>query len=220
VQNLEAFASAIEDILVDNEHVARVLGALSNYNIRKTLTLARRIITSPVLKIENLIAARLLGDTTSISPDLVMLALLKGDYNFFKKAGNLALIPLFDVPNDIVQSPLLAIRILALLKSIQDAGHSGEARYLELASLMQYFDAASYSDVSIEKCLGLLLAANLVEPFDPTAAELALAQRIAITPSGLVHLELALFNRTFFDIRRSPQTCLIRNLPQPSAPRT
>jgi cold shock CspA family protein/energy-coupling factor transporter ATP-binding protein EcfA2 len=208
VQNLEGFASAVEDILVDNEYVARLLGALSNYNIRKTLTLARCVITSPVLKIENLIATRLLGDT--IAPDLVMLAVLKGDYNFFKKTGNLALIPLFDVPNDILQSPLLAIRILGLLKSVHDAGHSGEARYLEIASLVQYFDAAGYSDVSIEKCLSLLLAAHLVEPFDPTAAELASAQRIAITPNGLMHLELALFNRTFF-----AHQALTTSLPDP-----
>lgn len=198
VQNLEAFASAIEDILVDNEHVARVLGALSNYNIRKTLTLARRIITSPVLKIENLIAARLLGDTTSISPDLVMLALLKGDYNFFKKAGNLALIPLFDVPNDIVQSPLLAIRILALLKSIQDAGHSGEARYLELASLMQYFDAASYSSwpssccqpcraLRSDRCRTCLGAAHRHHPKRLDASRTRAFQPHVLCPSGAHH---------------------------------
>src|SRR6516162_9101825 len=54
LESLEAFASAIEDIFVRQDYISNRLGSLANYNIRKTLALARRVITSSALNIEDL----------------------------------------------------------------------------------------------------------------------------------------------------------------------
>src|SRR5579871_6700337 len=56
-----------------------------------------------------------------------------------------------------------------------------------------------YSEVAIEASLSALMDAALVEAHDPSVGTLALAQRVAITYSGLTHLEMALFNQTFFE---------------------
>jgi cold shock CspA family protein len=54
-----------------------------------------------------------------------------------------------------------------------------------------------------------LMGAALIEPHDPSIGTLALAQTVAITHSGLAHLEMALFNLTFFE--QMALTSLIAN---------
>lgn len=199
IQNLEAFASAVEDIFVDQDYVSNRIGALSGYNIRKTLALSKRITTSAAIKIDDLLTSYVTGNNTTISPDRFMRALVLGDFNFFKRTDGHLLFPIYDVDNEIAQSPLTNLRCLTLLKARHDGSNSEGSRYLELPSLVQYFDAMGYSEAAIERSLANLLSAGLIMPYDSSAGTLAAAQKVAIGPSGLAHLELALFNPTFFE---------------------
>jgi cold shock CspA family protein len=57
----------------------------------------------------------------------------------------------------------------------------------------------SFSEVAVEKSLINLLEAKLIEPFDLSMKGYSQDQRLAITYSGLAHLELALANPTYFE---------------------
>lgn len=200
LESLEAFASAIEDIFVLQDYISSRLGSLANYNIRKTLELSRRVITSSALGIEDLLKSYVSGNQSPLAPDVFMRTLLLGDYNFFKRGDRHYLFPIFDVSTEVAQSPLIFIRILALLKAVHDGRSSDETRYISTSSIAQYFDGMGYAETAVEIALGELLQSGLIEPHDPSVKGLALAQRVAINHSGLTHLELALFNPTFFGL--------------------
>jgi cold shock CspA family protein len=199
LESLEAFASAIEDIFVLQDYISNRLGSLANYNIRKTLALARRVITSSALNIEDLLMSYVAGNQEALPPDKFMRALILGDYNFCKRGDAHFVFPVFDVSTEIAQSPLLYVRLLGLLKAVHDSRSSDDSRYLPVSSVSQYFDGMGYAETAVESGLSTLMDASLVEPHDPSIGNLALAQRVAITYSGLTHLEMALFNRTFFE---------------------
>ncbi|WP_316230534.1 hypothetical protein [Bradyrhizobium sp. SZCCHNR1051] len=198
LESLEAFASAVEDIFVLQDYISNRLGSLANYNIRKTLGLARRVITSASLQIEDLLRSYVAGKQEPLSPEKFMRALILGDYNFYKRGDSHLLFPIFDVSSDIAQSPLMSVRVLSLLKAVHDARSSDDSRYISVPSIVQYFDGMGYAELAVDCALSALMDASLVEPHDPSIGGLSMAQRVAVTYSGLSHLELALFNTTFF----------------------
>jgi hypothetical protein len=128
-----------------------------------------------------------------------MRTLILGDYNFYKRGDAPFLFPIFDVSAEIAQSPLINVRILALLKAIHDVRSSDDSRYISVTSVLQYFDGIGYSETAVDTALLALVDASLVEPHDPSMGSLTPNQRVAIAYSGLTHLELALFNPTFFE---------------------
>lgn len=199
IEDLEAFASTVEDIFVDQDYIANRIGMLANYNIRKTLSLSRRIVTSAALNIEDLLKSYLVGDKVSLPPDKFMRALLLGDFNFYKRTDGHLVYPIFDVDREIAQSPLINVRLLALLKARHEASGSEEGRYLDISSITQYFDAMGYTEAAVERSLSNLMGAGLIMPYDSSAGNLASAQKVAISFGGLAHLELAVFNTTFFE---------------------
>jgi hypothetical protein len=104
IPDLEKFASVIESIFVDQDYAARRIGELANYNMRKTLALAERIITSSQLNISDLISS-FVTEISTPTPARFMNSLLKGDYNFYKADDKHNVVPIFQVDGEIRQSP-------------------------------------------------------------------------------------------------------------------
>ncbi|WP_418357913.1 hypothetical protein ACNH6B_00575 [Shewanella basaltis] len=77
LKDISKFAQVLEDIFVENNFTAKTLGELTNYNIRAIMSLSKRIITSPVMRIEDLITSYL--TTEPISYAKFIDALLRGD---------------------------------------------------------------------------------------------------------------------------------------------
>ncbi len=175
LKNLEAFATAIEDFFVNPDFASYMLGTLANYNIRNTLLLARRIMTSAVLNVEDLVKSYISGTAQSLPPEKFIRALILGDFNFYKKGDAHLLYPIFDVRSDVPQSPLINVRILALLKAAHDRRTSDDSRYLEIDSLTQYFDGIGYTETAVEGSLLALAEAMLIERHDPSISSLSLA---------------------------------------------
>lgn len=201
ISNLESFAKVIEDSFVNDEYSARVLGELSNYNIRRTLHLARRVITSPIYKIEDLVMAYAAGSPTFNRHDKFMNALIKGDNNFFDKNDIDAaeIVPIFQVDRKFRQSPLLPLRILALLNTTDNAASNVEDRHLSYTNISEYFQVLGCSETSVDMATLKLIANNLLEPFDPSIRDLEAEQRLAISFSGKAHLRLGLHNPVYFE---------------------
>lgn len=199
IGNIERFASIIEDVFVDNDYTSKTIGEISNYNIRRTLELSQRIITSSVYEIGDLLKAVVIGGIAHLDYSKFMNGLLKGDYEVYKSNDNHFILPIYQVSDTVKQSPLLNIRILSLLRDTKNAARNIEDKHLTTESLANYFDSLGCSESALDAAIVTLFEAGLIEPYDSSVRNLEPGQRVAISFSGQRHLELALFNRIFFE---------------------
>lgn len=198
IQNLDGFAQVLENVFVDNDYTSKTIGELTNYNIRRTLSLSQRIITSSVLQIEDLIKSYISGKLVSTNFTKFMNALMKGDYEAYKQSDNHEVYPIFQVDHEVRQSPLLKLRILVLLDSIHNSSRTVEEKHLSMQSIVDYFDTLGCSETAIDKAVMSLLEAGLVEPYDVSNWTLSNNSKLAISYRGVAHLRLASHNNIFF----------------------
>jgi len=198
IQDVTKFAEVLESVFVDNDFTSKTIGEIANYNIRRTLLLSKRVITSPVFRLEDLIKSFITGNFSQITFNRFMDALLKGPYDTYKEGDCYEISPIFKVDNKIKQSPLTALRILALLNSAFKGSTEVEDRHLQIQSILGYFDSIGCSEASILSSLKALLDASLIEPFDPSSQGLGQDQKLAISFKGSAHYRLALNNNAFF----------------------
>lgn len=199
IRNLGAFADVVETIFVNQDFAAKRVGELANYNMRKALGLSKRVITSSVLNLEDLVRSYLTGDMVAPNNTVFTNALVKGDYEFFKFGDEPLLFPLFQVDTTIRQSPLTAARILSLLADLNRAVADDAERYMTVSSIFAYFGVMAMPEAAVQRSLEMLLQAGLVEPYDLSKKDYSDDQRLAITHSGLAHLDLGIFNPVFFE---------------------
>jgi energy-coupling factor transporter ATP-binding protein EcfA2 len=189
INDLRGFVACIEEIFVNTDYVSRTISWLSNHDIRRGLRIAERIITSPLISVENLIKTWVAGNTLNIPEMKVRQALLYGNYTLFNQEHSEYILNLFSVSSKNITSPLLKPSILRLLMDVQYGANSGEEEYLGINDIRTYFDSCGVPAVSIQGQLKELLEYRLVEPYDPTDEDLHDKQRIRITHSGHIHYE-------------------------------
>ena len=199
IANMSGFAKVLESVFVDHEYTSKTIGELTNYNIRKTLSLSKRIITSSVFNIEELLSSFITGQPIAPNLSKFMNALMKGDFEVYKRGDNHEIFPVFQVDHEIRQSPLITLRILTLLDATRQASKTIDERHLSVQSIFDYFDAISCSESSVDRANLSLLEAGLVEPYDASVRDISSGQRLAISFSGSAHLRLALHNKVFFE---------------------
>lgn len=199
IKNLSAFASVIESVFVNQDYAAKRVGELSNYNMRKALGLAKRVITSSVLNLEDLVRSYLTNEIATPSPAHFSNALIKGDYQFFKPGDEPLLFPLFQVDTTIRQSPLIFARILALLSDLDRGAADDAERYMTVNSILAFFGVMSVPETATQRALEALLVAGLLEPYDLSKKDYSDDQSLAITFSGSAHLDFGIFNPVFFE---------------------
>tara|TARA_R110002012_G_scaffold66614_3_gene174181 strand:+ start:318 stop:3275 length:2958 start_codon:yes stop_codon:yes gene_type:complete len=198
IDDLEAFANVIESIFVDQEYTSKTLGELTNYNIRRTLLLSQRVITSSVFKIDDLIASYLSQEPITTNYAKFMDALMRGNYEAYKPADNPEIYPIFQVDREVKQSPLLRLRILVLLDKLRRNSSNVQEKHMSLNSIINYFDTIGCPESSTERAVLSLIESGLVEPFDASEMALSPTQRLAISFRGIAHLRLASRNSVFF----------------------
>jgi len=199
IDSLNNFSQVLETVFVDQDYTSKTIGELTNYNIRRTLLLSRRVITSSVFRIEDLISSYITHEPIAPTFRKFMNALMKGDYEAYKRGDRHEIFPIFQVDHEIRQSPLLNLRVLALLDSLYRAGKTIDERHGSVQSIINYFDAIGCSESSIDKALLSLLEAGLVEPYDASIRDLSQGQKLAISFSGKAHLRLALSSNVFLE---------------------
>lgn len=198
LKDISKFAQVLEDVFVENNFTAKTLGDLTNYNIRSIMNLSKRIITSPVMRIEDLITSFV--TTEPINYTKFIDALLRGDYEAYKTSTgeDFGVISTFKVNSERTHSPLLNLRILALLRVIKWNGRDVEEQHLTVQSITNYFESLGIASVDIEFCLKELVSLRLVEPYDPSSSILNNSQKLAITYKGLAHYDLSTKNNVYF----------------------
>jgi predicted type IV restriction endonuclease/energy-coupling factor transporter ATP-binding protein EcfA2 len=191
VGDIHAFAACIEDIFVNEEYIGRIIGWLANHDIRRSLDIARRIIISPVLSIEDLVKAYLIGKSYSISARKIKQALLVGEYTHFNQSESNYILNLYEIRAEEITSPLIRMSILKLLMDKDSETTSSENSYITVDDILNYFEPARLARSAIKEHLSVLLSYRLIEPYDPTDTKVYEEQRVRVTHSGRIHYEFA-----------------------------
>ena len=109
------------------------------------------------------------------------------------------IVNVFQVNDQIRQSPLIHVSILALLQATANAAREVDGNHLAGSSIHDYFEAMGCTEASVDLALEWLIENRLLEKFDPSIPELPRDQKLAITHSGRAHLKLALEEDVYFE---------------------
>lgn len=208
--NLQAFAASLEEIFLNNDFVSRRIGFLSNFDIRRSLQLSKRMMTSPFIGLDDLVRAYLSSARLSISQENLSLALINGNQRLFRQEQSEFIVNLFSVSSSQISSPLLMLRILTLLIDKQRSVHDPLDSFLTCGEIEQYFDVLGVPGQITRACLQVLLTSRLIEPYNPTEGKVIEGQSVSITTSGELHIQLALHDRVYFS-----QMALVTGLRNP-----
>lgn len=195
ISNVTAFALSVEDIFVKEDYVGRMVGWLANFDIRRGLQIAQRVITSPILDISEPVKAYAIGQRFRPQRLSIKKALLLGDYNHFYQKDSNFILNVFEVNSNAVTSPLLRLSVLRLLIDIYSDNSEPEKIYCSVEDILNYFEPATISRTIIKENLKTLLEYRLIEPYDPTDTNVYEPQRVKITHCGRIHYEFVTDDR-------------------------
>lgn len=196
--DLRAFVRSLEEVFLNNEFVSRRIGYLANFDIRRSLQLSKRIMTSPHIGIGELIKLFLTNGALKISTDQLSMAMVNGQNSYFRQDQSEFILNLFMIDPALVSSPILRLRILVLLLDMQRSVHDPLESFLTCGNIEQYFDVMGVPGQVTRANLQALLDARLIEPYNPTVSKVLEGQSVSITTSGELHIELALHDNAYF----------------------
>jgi energy-coupling factor transporter ATP-binding protein EcfA2 len=193
ISNIAAFAATVEEVFVKRDFVSRRVSWLSNLDLRRSLELTQRMITSPALQIEQLVTAYVAGHDPKLGDGRITRALVVGNHRFFDEASNGFVQNMFVVAHDRLVSPLLRLSILRLLLDRLGASRDDQTmEYMDLSAMMSYFEPCGIRAVDLVETISAMMKSRLVDPYDPASESSDSGARIRISYAGRIHYEMAL----------------------------
>ena len=189
IPNVKAFALSVEAIFIKEDYVGRMVGWLANFDIRRGLQIAQKIITSPIIDVSELVKAYAIGEEFRPQNANIKKALLLGDYNHFYQKDSSFILNLFDIGSNTATSPLLRLSVLRLLIDAYSETVEPEKIYRSVEDILNYFEPTMVSRTLVKENLKALLDYRLIEPYDPTDTNIYESQRVKITQCGHIHYE-------------------------------
>jgi len=219
IKDIQAFAACIEEVFINTEYVSRALSWLCNFDIRRSLGLTGKVLSSPYISIEDLVRTYISGNQLRVPEPVIRKALLLGDYNQYNSESSDFVLNVFSTTSENLTTPFARLSILHLLKNREATAEDAEDGYLSAAQICTYLDAIGISESAVHKHLEKLLDYRCIEPYDPTATSISDDTRLKITASGQIHIEFALTDSTYMehvslttDVRESPMIDQIRQI--------
>lgn len=189
IGHIKAFASCLEEIFINTDYLSRIVGWLANQDIRRILQITQRIITSPIISIEDLVKTYVGGHVPDFSTQRIVRALLFGDYNGFNQQANDFVLNIFSVHAECLSSPLVKLSILRVLMDLEATSKATEETYMTVAELQDYFEPTATPRGAVWRHVGELLTHRLIEPYDPTTQDMTESLRVRVTQCGKMHFE-------------------------------
>ncbi len=189
IQNTTAFTAALQAIFLRKDEVSWWIGNLANSDIRRSLDIARHIVSSPHIAVHELVTTYVTGSNFSLRPYKIKRALIRGQYDIYPGEANEFIRNIYTLDESIESSPLLGLRLLQLLKDARrpDAGE----RFISIEHVISYFQAMLIGPTETRAWLGKLLHAGLCLSYDPTETDIANVDRIELSLAGYQHLRWA-----------------------------
>ncbi|MGY2257939.1 hypothetical protein [Pseudomonas sp. SDO55104_S430] len=198
LQDINAFTACIESIFIDTDYISRLIGSLCNFDIRRTLELTRRTLTSPHIAIDDLVKTYLSqSGRVRIHSSKIKKAIFLGDYNYFSQSDNAFILNVFTIDPSQISTPLAKLSILQVLKQKSVDAQNPETQYMDAYSIATFLEPMGMSRKTTMRHMEDLFSYRLVEPYDPTSEELNETVRLRITSSGLMHIELGTEDLTY-----------------------
>ena len=192
IKDLQAFATCIDEVFVRTDYVSRIVGWLSNHDIRRSLKIFERIILSPLIGIDDLVKTFLLSGELKVEERKIFQALLHGDYNHFSQDNSDYVLNMFSVDPEWISSPLCKLSVVRLLLDKEHGHTEHDSCYLTVEEIQNYFEPLG---IPRDKTLPLaesLLRYRLLEPYDPSETKVTESLRVRVTHSGQIHYEFVM----------------------------
>ncbi len=198
VQDITAFASCVEEIFVTNEGVSRIIGSLANFDIRRSLQLSQAIVTSPHVKVDDLVKLYLTDGKLPIKPRQIYMGIICGESNHFSQESNHFVLNIFEVQGDDLASPLLRLSILRYFIDVENqSGQDVQAAHVSVEDVISYFDSMGIPASTVKAHIQRLATSKLLATYDASEQKIIEDSLLRVTPSGKVHFEWATTNATF-----------------------
>ncbi len=191
IDNIKAFAACLQTVFINTGEVADWIGRLANQDIRRCLQLTREIVSSPHLKIDDLLEAYVTKSALLLSQDEVKLAIIRGKYDIYPASNNSFVQNLFAFVTDLDTTPLIALRVLRFLELVWEGSTASDSRYAPTESVVEYLKSMGVEPRATRTCLQTMLETGLCLSYDPTAKKLEDAPKLQLSPSGRQHLAWA-----------------------------
>lgn len=149
IPDIAAFAASVEDVFVSEEFVGRWVAWLANHDIRRSLKIAERVVTSPVLSIEQLVHAHLFGKQAQVPRRSVRRALLLGDHVYFSQENSDFILNLFAIDPTRPTTPLGRLSLLRFLIDRAGAAGTPALEYVEWQDVEIFMTAAGISEEAL-----------------------------------------------------------------------
>lgn len=185
LDNLTAFANTLQTVFLSTGKYSSWIGNLANHDIRRCLEIAKVLISSPHLGVQDLMRSYISNTTLDIPYYKVVNALIKTQYDIYSSDVNPHVHNIYALSGNIEGSPLLGLRLLRLLRDYQKANPKDP--YVDIQQIVDYFSGMLVDQTVTINWLGKLLVAGLCLSYDHTIKTINRAQRLEISTSGLHH---------------------------------
>jgi len=187
IADLSSFAACVEDILVTEEYIGRIVGWLSNHNIRRSLKIAERIVTSPVMGMAKLVKAYVIGEAARPRARETKLALIRGNHTHFHQDTSNFVMNLFGIRPNAITTPLIRSSILRLLMDKDTDIKDANEAYLRVLDIQNYFEPMGVVGATTRDHVQELCNYRLIQPYDPSVNEVSDDLLVRITWAGRIH---------------------------------
>lgn len=195
IKDITAFTRSLQRVFLQTSDVSRWIGDLANHDVRRTLNLAKVLIASPHLRVDDLVSAHLSGSALDVESWRVVKALVRGHYDIYPAGQQDYVQNIFALNGDLATSPLLGVRILQLLSDVPPREHEGSV--IEVGEAVAYFAGMDVENRAVLLWLDEMLKTGLILNYDPTVQEIDHASQVEISPAGKQHLFWAQGNHEY-----------------------
>jgi hypothetical protein len=188
IDDLNRFVGTLQSVFIQSGPTSDIIEYLSNRDVRRCLEIARDIVSSGHLRADQLLKSYIVGQVVDVDTKRILRAIIKKRYDIFVNLQHKYVHNIFDMASDVMSSPLLALRILRLLRDAQKDKDDPAAVYVPVDRIVNYFADMTIDIRAIQSTLVELLQKGLVWSYDPTVLTADTANRIEIAPAGYQHL--------------------------------
>ena len=190
--DVEAFCVSLNQIFANTGPISRWIGRLGNQDIRQVLALTRSVVSSPHLKMVDLVKAQITRDPLAIRAERVKRAVIRGDYFDFHALTSEFVHNVYSPPVEGGETPLVVSRILLFLRDAWVKADQPHQKYVKVTQVVDYMQGMNYPAASVTRYLAWMLDAGLALSFDPSQTDIEKVTKIQASPSGLQHLTMAI----------------------------
>lgn len=188
VADLVKFVHGLQELFLNSPKSAYMLGQLANHNIRDVLEIARSMVNSPYVGLDEMFKVYVVNNAIHVPDYKIRKALIRGRYDMFLAGSSKYVHNIFDLNSEMESTPLLGLRMLQFLKDGVIRSGDTQSRYTGKGELIGYFTAMGIERRAISLWLDALLKKALVLNYDPTCTSEASATQLELSPAGEQHL--------------------------------